>query len=51
MPGMAVVVFIVLLLIIYLSLSFRTRRDACIDSLVVGTEYDLNQLTGAECFS
>jgi len=43
MPGMAGVVFILLLLIIHLSLSFRTRRDVCIDLLVVGTEYDVSQ--------
>jgi len=42
MPGMAGVVFILLLLIIHLSLSFRTRRDVCIDLLVVGTEYDVS---------
>jgi hypothetical protein len=40
---MAGVVFILLLLIIHLSLSFRTRRDVCIDLLVVGTEYDVSQ--------
>jgi len=52
MPGMAGVVFILLLLIIHLSLSFRTRRDVCIDLLVVGTEYDVSQRVDcAECFS
>ena len=47
MVGMAVVVLIVLLLIIHLSLSFMTRRDTCIDLLVVGTEYDVRELTVA----
>jgi tRNA pseudouridine-54 N-methylase len=41
---MAGVVFILLLLVIHLYLSFRTERDVCIDLLVVGTEYDVREL-------
>jgi tRNA pseudouridine-54 N-methylase len=44
MLGMAGVVFILLLLVIHLYLSFRTERDVCIDLLVVGTEYDVREL-------
>jgi hypothetical protein len=47
MLGMAGVVFILLLLVIHLYLSFRTERDVCIDLLVVGTEYDIIELTVA----
>jgi hypothetical protein len=47
MLGMAGVVFILLLLVIHLYLSFKTEIDVCIELFVVGTEYDVRELTMA----